>query len=190
MVNTSWTWNHIHKLWWRFQLPKRVYPPCDTVALQRLPLDRKLKRIILVSIAQFRPEKNHMLQLQAFALARAKASGIPALGERFVHLATKCIANSRSSMLIWGEWHIEGKVQVLLMRFEQSHIVLVQIADTLWHDLRGSSELHLTCACLANKTVVIKEREAPFTIAADHPVASQLLNQTECDIHMPCHLLS
>ncbi len=32
----------------------RVYPPCDTQALQALPLDRRLKRLYLISVAQFR----------------------------------------------------------------------------------------------------------------------------------------
>jgi hypothetical protein len=36
---------------------QRVYPPCNLTDLARLPLDRKLKRLKLVSIAQFRPEK-------------------------------------------------------------------------------------------------------------------------------------
>lgn len=52
-----------------------MYPPCDTTDLQLLPLDRKLKHLYLVSVAQFRPEKNHRLQLEAFALARQRAAG-------------------------------------------------------------------------------------------------------------------
>ena len=77
MVNSSWTWDHIQKLWWKVGLPQRVYPPCDTGVLQRLPLDRKLKRLYLISVAQFRPEKNQLVQLQAFALARQHASSLP-----------------------------------------------------------------------------------------------------------------
>ena len=50
-----------------------MFPPCDTVALQQLQLDRKLKRLYLISVAQFRPEKNHRLQLEAFAHARQSA---------------------------------------------------------------------------------------------------------------------
>ena len=38
----------------RWHKPVRVYPPCDTRALQALPLDRRLKRLYLVSVAQFR----------------------------------------------------------------------------------------------------------------------------------------
>ena len=43
--------------------------------LQALPLDRKLKKLYIISVAQFRPEKNHSLQLRAFALARSRAMG-------------------------------------------------------------------------------------------------------------------
>lgn len=50
-----------------------VFPPCNTSTLQQLPLDRKLKRLYLISVAQFRPEKNHKLQLEAFAHARRSA---------------------------------------------------------------------------------------------------------------------
>ena len=50
-----------------------VYPPCDTEDLQKLRLDRKLKQLYLVSVAQFRPEKNHRLQLEAFARVKKLA---------------------------------------------------------------------------------------------------------------------
>jgi alpha-1,2-mannosyltransferase len=75
MVNSSWTSAHIQQLWWSLKEPALVYPPCDTSDLQLLPLDRKLKHLYLVSVAQFRPEKNHRLQLEAFALARQRAAG-------------------------------------------------------------------------------------------------------------------
>lgn len=74
MVNSSWTSAHIQQLWWSLKEPALVYPPCDTSDLQLLPLDRKLKHLYLVSVAQFRPEKNHRLQLEAFALARQRAA--------------------------------------------------------------------------------------------------------------------
>ena len=50
-----------------------VYPPCDTTQLQQLPLDRRLKQLYLISVSQFRPEKNHRLQLEAYAAARRNA---------------------------------------------------------------------------------------------------------------------
>ncbi|KAK9831961.1 hypothetical protein WJX81_003478 [Elliptochloris bilobata] len=75
MVNSSWTAGHIARLWWRVEPPLRVFPPCDTAALAALPLDRKLKRLYLVSLAQFRPEKDHAMQLRAFSRARRRAAG-------------------------------------------------------------------------------------------------------------------
>ncbi|WOL06643.1 GDP-Man:Man(3)GlcNAc(2)-PP-Dol alpha-1,2-mannosyltransferase-like [Canna indica] len=69
MVNSSWTRSHIESLWKIPQRTKRVYPPCDTSSLQMLPLERPVDTPVIISIAQFRPEKAHALQLEAFALA-------------------------------------------------------------------------------------------------------------------------
>jgi len=70
MVNSSWTQNHINDLWKVPHKTSIVYPPCDTTNLLELPLDREesTKAIPrrIISIGQFRPEKNHSLQLQAF----------------------------------------------------------------------------------------------------------------------------
>lgn len=43
-----------------------VYPPCDTASLVSMPLENR-QRVIL-SVAQFRPEKNHAAQLHALKL--------------------------------------------------------------------------------------------------------------------------
>ena len=45
-----------------------VYPPCDTKSLLELPLwdDTRQKHHNIVSVAQFRPEKDHPLQIKAF----------------------------------------------------------------------------------------------------------------------------
>ncbi|CAL4905575.1 unnamed protein product [Urochloa decumbens] len=69
MVNSSWTKSHIVNIWKIPERTKRVYPPCDTSALQMLPLERSTTPPVFISVAQFRPEKAHGLQLEAFALA-------------------------------------------------------------------------------------------------------------------------
>ncbi|CAD6267227.1 unnamed protein product [Miscanthus lutarioriparius] len=69
MVNSSWTRSHIINIWKIPERTKRVYPPCDTSSLQKLPLERPTTPPIFISVAQFRPEKAHGLQLEAFALA-------------------------------------------------------------------------------------------------------------------------
>ncbi|KAF8932524.1 mannosyltransferase [Dissophora ornata] len=63
MVNSSWTKGHIDSLW---KIKSTVvYPPCDTDAFKDFPL--KGRERIVVSVAQFRPEKGHGLQLEAMA---------------------------------------------------------------------------------------------------------------------------
>ncbi|KAI0088613.1 mannosyltransferase [Irpex rosettiformis] len=90
MVNSSWTKNHVDSILQHKDLlfdtlhlisplalldfvyppsPPRsariVYPPCDTREMVKFPLGHR--EHIILSIAQFRPEKNHKLQVEAFA---------------------------------------------------------------------------------------------------------------------------
>jgi alpha-1,2-mannosyltransferase len=96
-VNSSWTRGHIDSLWGgSSSLSSRihtVYPPCDTKSLQQLPLglirpwtraglttpadelssangSEPVREDLVVSLAQFRPEKDHALQLRSFARFR------------------------------------------------------------------------------------------------------------------------
>ena len=63
MVNSSWTHAHIRQLWSPRQL-FIVYPPCDTASFNTLPVRRSTEPFRIVSVGQFRPEKNHKSQLQ------------------------------------------------------------------------------------------------------------------------------
>ncbi|PIA18007.1 UDP-Glycosyltransferase/glycogen phosphorylase [Coemansia reversa NRRL 1564] len=65
MTNSSWTHAHIVDLFGKPRMTKVVYPPCDTNVLAKFPLSGR--RPIIMSLAQFRPEKNHRLQVTAFA---------------------------------------------------------------------------------------------------------------------------
>lgn len=62
MVNSTWTHGHISKIWGAKRL-YIVYPPCDTSTFQQLPIHRSTKKFSIISIGQFRPEKDHYLQL-------------------------------------------------------------------------------------------------------------------------------
>ncbi len=68
MVNSTWTRGHIVSLWKQPSMTHTVYPPCDTDEFLRLPLqdDTNNEQHTIVSVAQFRPEKDHPLQLRAF----------------------------------------------------------------------------------------------------------------------------
>lgn len=71
LVNSSWTEDHINSLWERPLITNRVYPPCDTTSFREIerPDDvdhtKSGSEIRIVSVGQFRPEKDHPLQLKA-----------------------------------------------------------------------------------------------------------------------------
>ena len=67
MVNSSWTRDHILAIWNAPSVTTVIYPPCDTTEFLKLSLARKSKPKTIVSIAQFRPEKDHPLQIKAFS---------------------------------------------------------------------------------------------------------------------------
>lgn len=73
MVNSSWTWNHISQLWCK---PAAiVYPPCGSMdEFKAYSLSSRDPWVL--SIAQFRPEKNQLLQLQALKIVLEKAATI------------------------------------------------------------------------------------------------------------------
>ena len=64
MVNSSWTAGHIRAIWKRDkQNAHVVYPPCDTKRLQKLKFGKRDRAVI--SIGQYRPEKDQRLQIDA-----------------------------------------------------------------------------------------------------------------------------
>ncbi|CAH0718881.1 unnamed protein product, partial [Brenthis ino] len=66
MVNGTWTEEHINELWNRPFKTHRVYPPCEVSELKKLrSLVKDSDPIQIISVAQFRPEKDHPLMLQA-----------------------------------------------------------------------------------------------------------------------------
>ena len=70
MTNSTWTYNHICQLW---RVNARdsifvVFPPCDVKSLKALP-EGPRERVAL-SIGQFRPEKDHELQVGCGDLRR------------------------------------------------------------------------------------------------------------------------
>merc|ERR1719401_2306752 len=65
MVNSTWTQGHVQYLWKLAGKVHVVFPPVDTKSLRELPITNREKMIL--SIGQFRPEKDHTLQLRSFA---------------------------------------------------------------------------------------------------------------------------
>jgi len=71
MVNSSWTHSHIKSIWNPTEV-LTIYPPVDCQGLKRLPLGPR--EPMVVSVGQFRKEKDHGLQLAAFNLLLKKST--------------------------------------------------------------------------------------------------------------------
>ena len=69
MVNSSWTKDHVVEIWNKPASTSIVYPPCDTSEFAKLEnASAKLPVRKIISIGQFRPEKNHALQIKSFKM--------------------------------------------------------------------------------------------------------------------------
>ena len=68
MVNSTWTKRHIDRIWNCPNNTHIVFPPCNVKRFSQISLDTA-KKDIVVSFAQFRPEKNHELQIYSFLRA-------------------------------------------------------------------------------------------------------------------------
>ena len=87
MANSSWTSAHLRRLW--RTSPAVVYPPCDVDGLTDFALQGRVggdegvghmsdtcHHPYVVSVGQFRPEKDHALQLRAWAKMKADEAGL------------------------------------------------------------------------------------------------------------------
>eukprot|EP00948_MAST-09A_sp_MAST-9A-sp1_P001691 g1691.t1 len=69
MVNSTWTYNHVKWLWGGMGLGlyleriRIVFPPCDIGVGDRTNVQKKTN--LFVSVGQFRPEKDHELQVRS-----------------------------------------------------------------------------------------------------------------------------
>ncbi|KAM4796656.1 GDP-Man:Man(3)GlcNAc(2)-PP-Dol alpha-1,2-mannosyltransferase [Rhinophrynus dorsalis] len=74
MVNSTWTFGHILDLWKCSERTSIVYPPCDVQTFLDIELNQEDKKDehFVLSIGQFRPEKDHPLQIRAFSALLAK----------------------------------------------------------------------------------------------------------------------
>ncbi|KAL2265740.1 hypothetical protein VTJ83DRAFT_6840 [Remersonia thermophila] len=129
MTNSSWTQQHIQQLWGPPRQARGsarpiavVYPPVAVSELERevdVSAESEARREkMLLYIAQFRPEKNHQLVLQAFAELVKSASSAAARGARLVLVGSvRDDADSKrvyKLRLLANELHIRDQVEFRL----------------------------------------------------------------------------
>lgn len=100
MSNSSWTLGRISKTWpaTRHTL---VFPPCPVSDLLAQPLPsccRPSEPLDILTLGQFRPEKNHRAQLEAMALLRLKLADDPSLFGRLRLVIVGGLRNSEDRM--------------------------------------------------------------------------------------------
>lgn len=124
MTNSSWTQAHIQSIWGpRRQKRQRehpiavVYPPCAVESIEKAvevsEASEQKRGKYIVYIAQFRPEKNHQLILQAFAQF-VKSGSAAAEGATLVLLGSVRDDNDSRRVyelrLLVNELHIKDRV--------------------------------------------------------------------------------
>lgn len=119
MANSSWTGGHVRSLWRWAAARGRVrvvFPPCDTRSLEDLPLGGR--EDVVLSIGQFRPEKDHALQLRAFARMLERYPEMRERGPRLVLLGS-CRGEADEARVRWlrgmaGDLGVGGAVEFVL----------------------------------------------------------------------------
>lgn len=138
MVNSTWTAEHIRLIWnISAESASIVYPPCDTQALFSFSLDfKKRSPLLVVSVAQFRPEKNHDLQIE-IAAEWSKRHG----NEHPIQLVLigGCRKNSRDDKRVQ---QLRQKVSALGLEERISFLVNAPYSELLSHLEKAQVGLH------------------------------------------------
>ncbi|CAI9722378.1 Hypothetical predicted protein [Octopus vulgaris] len=158
MVNSSWTYGHISSLW-KVSSTKIVYPPCDVTEFLKIPLQRDCKIHSIISIGQFRPEKDHPLQIKSFAKF---LSQVPEKSHSLYKLQlvgscrdsedTKRVSELKELALILGvshyvDFHLNVSFSDLKQLLSEAEIGL----HTMWNEHFGIGVVE----CMAAGTIIL-----------------------------------
>ncbi|XP_044300106.1 GDP-Man:Man(3)GlcNAc(2)-PP-Dol alpha-1,2-mannosyltransferase isoform X1 [Varanus komodoensis] len=159
MVNSSWTLNHILSLWRCSDRTNIVYPPCDVQAFLDIPLCQKSTvEQTIVSVSQFRPEKDHALQIRAFAKLLERTVGqqlLPKLiligGCRNQDDEQRVNALKRLCQELGIENRVEFKVNIPFEELKK-HLADAAIGlHTMWNEHFGIGVVE----CMAAGTIIL-----------------------------------
>lgn len=189
MVNSSWTENHINQIWKIPLKTHRVYPPCEVKHLkdiQHVPSSDGY--IYILSVGQYRPEKDHPLILQSLYELRTFLQDDEALWDKIRLIFVGSCRNDDDlervrnlkdfSKHLALDDHVEFKInasyQELIQCYQKSTIGI----HAMWNEHFGISVVELMAAGLimiANrsggpKMDIIETSEGSQTgFLADHP---------------------
>ncbi|PWN38437.1 UDP-Glycosyltransferase/glycogen phosphorylase [Meira miltonrushii] len=178
VANGSWTRNHLNNLMFGTKasgLPDSkkvqvVYPPCDTASLNTFPLQQRQK-MTLVSLAQFRPEKEHATQIRIIKdlIDQRKRSG-----QDIDQIKLICMGSSRNE---GDEKRIEGLKQLVKELEVDKHVSFVVNApySTILENLSVAS-IGLSTMIDEHFGINVVEFMAAGLITLSHASAGPLLD--------------
>ena len=87
-VNSTWTFNHMKLLWSELYKNGKLlilYPPCS-ISIYKEAAKNNQRQNIIVSFAQFRPEKRQKLQIEILAKLRERLKNYPGFQDLELHI--------------------------------------------------------------------------------------------------------
>lgn len=159
MVNSSWTENHINSIWNIPLKTHRVYPPCEVSHLKEIQhVPSSDGNIYILSVGQYRPEKDHPLILQSLYELRTLLERDEELWERIRLIFVGSCRNDEDLERVQNlrdfsrhlalDEHVEFKVnasyQELIQCYQKSLIGI----HAMWNEHFGISVVELMAAGL------------------------------------------
>ncbi|XP_021371207.1 GDP-Man:Man(3)GlcNAc(2)-PP-Dol alpha-1,2-mannosyltransferase-like isoform X1 [Mizuhopecten yessoensis] len=156
MVNSTWTYGHIQQLWQPSGHTHILFPPCDTSEFTKIYLREQIDSptMNIVSIAQFRPEKDHALQIDSFHHFMLKKSEKERSKYKLV-LVGSC-RNGGDNELVEGlkqqcdtlgiAEYVEFKLNVSFQELKELMATSVVGLHTMWNEHFGIGVVELMAA--------------------------------------------
>jgi len=187
MVNSKWTQAHIKSIWGG--APAVVYPPCDTTTLTRIPLNWRNRENVILSIGQFRPEKDHAMQLR---IIHTLLRNYPALKENTKLVLVGSCRNEEDKQRIRTlralalELHVQDCVEFKIgisIQDLREHLGAASVGlHTMWNEHFGIGIVELMAAGVipvahnsgGPKSDIIKPNETGFLAATEEEYADRI----------------
>lgn len=165
MVNSTWTLGHIVALWRASHRTSVVYPPCDVQAFLEVPLteeseEKDKKCHTVVSVGQFRPEKDHQLQIKAFKklLDRMEADPADRVAVKLVLIGGCRDQEDEDRVLmlkgLCQDLDMADKVEFKLnISYEELKKDLTEATiglHTMWNEHFGIGKMNIDTYCITN----------------------------------------